>query len=139
MIRLTRQYRFSASHRLHTPALDEQTNRTVFGKCNNPHGHGHNYVLEVTARGPLDSETGRCVNVERLDQLVAAKVLREMHLADLNRLPDFSEVVPTTENLAQAVRNRLSRAWSDTFPGVWPVLDKVRILETRRNFFEVAG
>jgi hypothetical protein len=79
------------------------------------------------------------VNVERLDQLVAAKVLRDMNLADLNRLPDFSEVVPTTENLAQAVRHRLSRAWSDSFPGVWPVLDKVRILETRRNFFEVAG
>jgi 6-pyruvoyltetrahydropterin/6-carboxytetrahydropterin synthase len=139
MIRLTRQYRFSASHRLHTPALDEQTNRAVFGKCNNPHGHGHNYVLEVTARGPLDAETGRCVNVERLDQLVAASVLRDMHLTDLNRLHDFSEVVPTTENLAEAVRHRLSRSWHDTFPGAWPVLDRVRILETRRNFFEVAG
>jgi 6-pyruvoyltetrahydropterin/6-carboxytetrahydropterin synthase len=139
MMRLTRQYRFSASHRLHTPALDDQANRAVFGKCNNPYGHGHNYVLQVSARGPIDHETGRCVDVARLDRLVHERVLADVSAADLNRLGDFSRRVPTTENLADAIRDRLQRVWRTAFAGGEAVLDRVRILETRRNSFEVLG
>jgi 6-pyruvoyltetrahydropterin/6-carboxytetrahydropterin synthase len=132
MIRVTRQYRFSASHRLHTPALSEERNRAVFGKCANPYGHGHDYVLQVSARGPLNPTTGLCVNVERLDRLVEERVLRDVRTTDLNRLPDFSSRVATTENLAAAVRERLDRAWSSAFPD-GPALDAVRIRETARN------
>ena len=59
MIRITRVYRFSASHRLHSPALSDAANCDIYGKCNNPYGHGHDYILEVTAEGPLDERTGR--------------------------------------------------------------------------------
>jgi 6-pyruvoyltetrahydropterin/6-carboxytetrahydropterin synthase len=124
---------------LHTPALDDPTNRAVFGKCNNPHGHGHDYVLQVSARGPLDAETGRCLDAARLDRLVQDSVLRDVGMADLNRLADFADRVPTTENLALAIRNRLQRNWREAFPGDGPVLDSVRILETKRNYFEVRG
>ena len=76
MFRVTRRYRFAASHRLHAPQLSEEENRRVYGKCNNPYGHGHNYVLEVSARGPLDPSTGRAVDPAALDELVARHVLR---------------------------------------------------------------
>jgi 6-pyruvoyltetrahydropterin/6-carboxytetrahydropterin synthase len=137
MIRVTRQYRFSASHRLHAAALSDEENRAVFGKCNNPHGHGHNYVLEVSARGPVDEETGLAVDVSKLDRLVRDSVLRDIETTDLNRLPDFSERVPTTENLAEALLSRLTQAWRAAFSEEWPVLDGVRIRETPRNTFEV--
>jgi 6-pyruvoyltetrahydropterin/6-carboxytetrahydropterin synthase len=137
MMRVTRQYRFSASHRLHTPALSEERNRELFGKCNNPHGHGHDYVLQVSARGPVDPETGFAVDVSQLDALVSDAVLRDVAMTDLNRLGDFASRVPTTENLAEAVRARLERGWRNSFPGPWPALDSVRIQETKRNTFEV--
>ena len=139
MIRVTRQYRFSASHRLHAPSLDPEENRALFGKCNNPYGHGHNYVLEVSVRGPVDEETGLAVDTRRLDGLVENSVLRDVRTTDLNHLPDFAARVPTTENLAAAVLERLERCWPTAFSGQWPALEKVRIQETRRNGFEIAG
>ena len=137
MIRVTRQYRFSASHRLHAPSLDESENRALFGKCNNPYGHGHNYVLEVSVRGPVDEETGLAVDIPRLDRLVEDSVLRDVRTTDLNNLPDFTARVPTTENLAVAVLERLERCWPSAFSEQRTALDKVRIQETRRNAFEV--
>jgi 6-pyruvoyltetrahydropterin/6-carboxytetrahydropterin synthase len=137
MIRVTKQYRFSASHRLHAAGLSDEENRAVFGKCNNPYGHGHNYILEVSARGPVEEETGLAVDLGRLDKLVRETVLREVDMTDLNQLADFDGRVPTTENLAETLLRRLSQSWRTTFAGEWPALDGVRIRETPRNTFEV--
>jgi 6-pyruvoyltetrahydropterin/6-carboxytetrahydropterin synthase len=136
MIRVTRRYRFSASHRLHSAGLSEADNTKLYGKCNNPYGHGHDYLLEVTAKGPLDP-TGRVVNPATLDGLVAQYVLKDLDHSNLNEdVPDFAAVVPTSENLTIAIEERLQHAWKSVFPGEWPRLDAVRLRETKRNGFE---
>jgi 6-pyruvoyltetrahydropterin/6-carboxytetrahydropterin synthase len=138
VIRVTRRYRFSASHRLHTAALSEAENRDLYGKCNNPFGHGHNYVLEVSARGPVDPATGLAVNIEALDGLVATQILQRYGHRNLGAdVPEFRNVVPTTENLGLEILDRLGRHWPDAFGGRWPALEKIRIAETDRNIFEV--
>ena len=137
MIRLTRRYRFSASHRLHSPALSEPENRETYGKCNNPYGHGHDYVLEVTSVGPVDNRTGQVCNVATLDALVAQYVLGELDHRNLNEdVEGFAERVPTSENLAIDIGERLQRRWVSAFPGEWPRLASVRLRETKRNVFE---
>jgi 6-pyruvoyltetrahydropterin/6-carboxytetrahydropterin synthase len=139
LIRLTRRYRFSSSHRLDAAGLTEEANRTLYGKCNNPYGHGHDYVLEVSLRGPLDPETGRAADWKALDALVRTEVLRAFDHKNLNaEVPAFAAVVPTTENLALEIRRRLLRNWAAAFPGVWPRLDRIRIEETKRNSFELS-
>ena len=137
MFRVTRAYRFAASHRLHAPQLSDEVNRTLYGKCNNPYGHGHNYVLEVTARGPLD-DNGRAFDTVRLDQMVEQQVLRPFSHRNLNLdVNSFDGRVPTSENLAVEICRRLKENWPSAFPGEWPQLDRVRIAETSRNIFEV--
>ena len=137
MFRLTRQYRFAASHRLHSPALSELQNQELYGKCSHPYGHGHNYVVEVTARGPLD-RYGRTLDVGTLDELVRRQVLSEFDHRNLNtEVGRFADEVPTSENLAVEICRRLKANWRAVFPGEWPKLDKVRIGETRKNIFEV--
>lgn len=137
MFRVTRCYRFPASHRLHAPQLSDEENRTLYGKCNHPFGHGHNYLLEVTACGPVD-DSGRAVDPERLDGLVERQVLAEFSHRNLNEeVGAFQGQVPTSENLAVEICRRLKRHWSEVFPGEWPRLDRVRIAETARNIFEV--
>ena len=137
MMRLTRQYRFSASHRLHSRQLSEAENQEIFGKCNNPYGHGHDYVLRVTVSGAPDLDTGLLVRVGALDALVEEKVLRYTRDRNLNDWEVFADTgtVPTTENLAAAVTARLSDAWTGAFPA-GPRLNAVTILETRRNTVE---
>lgn len=131
-MRLTSRYRFSASHRLDTPTLSPAENRRLYGKCNNPHGHGHNYVLDITVDGPID-ETGQVVNREELDKLVRRRVLRRLDHRDLNtEIPELWGRVTTTENLAAMVREALSENW--TLPAR---LASVRIAETARNSFEL--
>jgi len=137
VIRLTRRYRFAASHRLHTPALSDEANRELYGKCNNPYGHGHDYVLEVTVRGPVDGESGLVVNADALDGLVEKRVLKEFRMSYLNDSSSFAGGrVPTTENLVEEIGSRLGEGWGEVFDGEWPVLEKVRIRETRKNTFE---
>lgn len=137
MISLTRRYRFSASHRLHAAALPEEVNRELYGKCNNPYGHGHDYVLEVTVDGPLDESTGRVCCLATLDELVTRSVLRDLDHRNLNEdTPEFRSVVPTSENLTVAIEERLKRAWRSGFPREWPRLRRIRLEETRRNSFE---
>ena len=132
MFRVTRRYGFAASHRLHTDALSAEENREVYGKCNNPYGHGHDYVLEVSLRGPLDPETGRVADWKPLDALVRTEVLRAFDHKNLNaEVPAFAAVVPTTENLALEIRRRLLRNWAAAFPGVWPRLDRIRIARAK--------
>ena len=140
MIRLTRRYRFSASHRLHTVRLSEAENRELYGKCSHPYGHGHDYVLEVSVCGPLEPASGRVVAPAALDRLVAAEVLRPFDHRNLNaEVAEFAAAVPTTESLALEVRRRLSRRWASEFPSGWPKLEKIGIRETKRNRFELAA
>jgi 6-pyruvoyltetrahydropterin/6-carboxytetrahydropterin synthase len=138
--RVTRRYRFSASHRLHSVRLSEAENRVLYGKCNNPFGHGHNYVIAVSVRGPLDADTGRAVDTLRLDELVSRQVLQPFEHRNLNaEVPAFGAVVPTSENLGVEICRRLKQHWKEVFPGEWPKLEKIRIEETPRNIFEVGA
>ena len=140
MFRVTRRYAFAASHRLHSPQLGAEENRRIYGKCNNPYGHGHNYLIDVSARGPADDATGLAVNVAELDDLVRRQVLEPFGHSNLNADTDaFHSVVPTSENLAVEICRRLKRNWSAAFPGDWPKLEKIRIAETERNIFELGA
>jgi 6-pyruvoyltetrahydropterin/6-carboxytetrahydropterin synthase len=139
-MRLTRRYVFAASHRLHSPALTESENRDTYGKCNNPHGHGHNYEIELTVCGAVDPITGRVVDLALLDDLAERHVLAPFRYRNLNEeVAVFRTVVPTTENLGLEVDRRLRNAWRGTFTMGEPRLEKVRILETERNICEVTG
>ena len=136
MTRLTRRYRFSASHRLHARELSEEENRALYGKCNNPHGHGHNYVLEVRVAGPVD-EHGRVADRAALDGLVESCVLRDFRHRNLNLdLPDFANLAPTSENVVLVIGRRLAANWLRAFPAPGPALDKIRLYETKRNVVE---
>ncbi len=138
MFRVTRRYRFAASHRLHAPQLDDETNRKLYGKCNNPYGHGHNYEVEVSAIGPIDAATGSAVDIAALDRLVLRQVLEPFDHRNLNaEVAEFERAVPTSENLAAEICRRLKHNWGAAFSGEWPRLDKVRIAETERNIFEI--
>jgi 6-pyruvoyltetrahydropterin/6-carboxytetrahydropterin synthase len=135
---LTRRYRFSASHRLHSPELSERANQELYGKCNNPFGHGHNYEVEVTVRGPIDERTGRVVDLQDLNDLVHGYITSALDHRNLNdEVPDFQQLVPTTENLSLIIERRLHHAWRTAFPEGTPVLERIRIYETARNIFEV--
>ena len=139
MIRLTRRYRFSASHRLHSSALSASENAATYGKCNNPHGHGHDYSLEVGVTGVPDPVAGQVVDVRALDRLVEAEVLSKLRHRDLNtEAAGLSGLVPTSENLAAAILKMLEASWGRSFPDGRPALDRVRIHETRRNLFEIS-
>ena len=125
-----RRYTISASHRLHTDALSAEENRATYGKCNNPHGHGHNYVVEVLVAGAVDPETGMVINLVLLDELVHAQVIERFDHANLNLDPLFANRVPTTENLSREVFALLR----DALPN--GKLERVRVEETENNFFE---
>ena len=136
-MRVTRRYRFAASHRLHSDHLSEEENRELYGKCNNPYGHGHDYILEVTVAGPRDSTTGLVIPVPLLDKLVSDQVLRDFDHRYFNAdVRDFAELVPTSENIIRVIEDRLKACWKTMFPGAWPRLDKIRLQETKRNRFE---
>lgn len=128
-----RRYMLSASHRLHAEALSEDANRATYGKCNNPHGHGHNYVIEVMVGGPVDPETGMVMNMAALDEAVQTTVLERFDHTNLNMDPLFVNQVPTTENLTRVV----FRVLKDALPG--GLLEHVRVEETENNFFQYQG
>ncbi len=132
-IDLGRRYRFAASHRLHTEKLSEQENARVFGKCANPYGHGHNYVLEILVSGDVDPATGMIANLADLDTFVEREVLDVFDHHSLNEdVAAFRDVVPTTENLCIEIFHRLKK-----FPKA--KLERVRVEETSNNTFEYAG
>jgi 6-pyruvoyltetrahydropterin/6-carboxytetrahydropterin synthase len=130
---LTRRYLFSASHRLHADALTDEQNRTTYGKCNNPHGHGHNYALEVTVSGQVSPETGMVCNLVDLDEAVCHTVLDRFDHQNLNCLKEFAALVPTTENLTEIIYNILQQSFHAAH------LERVRIEETLMNSFEYLG
>jgi 6-pyruvoyltetrahydropterin/6-carboxytetrahydropterin synthase len=129
---LGRRYRLSASHRLHSDAFTEQQNRAVYGKCNNPHGHGHNYVVEVTLGGPVSQSTGMVCDLAELDSFARTNLLQPFDHMNLNTLPAFRNQVPTTENFTREVYLIFQ-----AFPGA--KLQRVRIEETGNNSFEYEG
>ena len=132
-VELGRRYHFSASHRLHSAHLTEEENYRVFGKCNNPFGHGHNYALEVMVSGDVDPATGMIANLADLDEFVDGAVLQALDHKSLNEdVEAFRTTVPTTENLCLEIFERLKN-----FPAA--KINRVRIEETRNNSFEYAG
>jgi 6-pyruvoyltetrahydropterin/6-carboxytetrahydropterin synthase len=130
---LTRRYHFSSSHRLHSEEMSSVENFATYGKCNNPHGHGHNYTLEVTISGSVDPATGMVCNLVDLDGFVETEVLSRYHLENLNTLQEFSQHVPTTENLSVEIFEILQRGFHKAH------LERVRLEETMMNSFEYAG
>lgn len=131
MIYLTRAYLFSASHRLHSDRLSEEENWRVYGKCNNPHGHGHNYRLEVTLAGDIDPATGMLCDLGELDRFVEEKILERFDHANLNEDKQvFAEAVPTSENLCRAIFQLLKEGYKQA------KVHKVWLGETSSNSFE---
>ena len=130
---VTRRYRFCAAHRLHTDYLSPKENLAAFGKCNNPNGHGHNYVVLVTVKGTLPTTTGRGVDLDRLDRIVGQQVITRFDHHDLNQDPEFADRTTTGENLVLLI-------W-DLIVKHLPTgqLEKVGLIETRDNYFEYAG
>jgi len=132
-IHLTRRYRFAASHRLHSSQFGEEENKRLYGKCNNPYGHGHNYVVEVAVSGPVDPGTGMIANLTDLDSFVEREVIEPFDHTYLNEeIPEFRERVATTENICIEIFNRLRE-----FPHA--KLERVRVEETSLNSFEYTG
>jgi 6-pyruvoyltetrahydropterin/6-carboxytetrahydropterin synthase len=128
-----RRYMLSASHRLHSDALSPEENEAAYGKCNNPHGHGHNYVVEVLVGGQVDPETGMVLNMAALDEVVRGRAIERFDHTNLNLDPLFENRVPTTENLCRALFELLDGT-------VEPAkLVHVRVEETENNFFEYSG
>jgi 6-pyruvoyltetrahydropterin/6-carboxytetrahydropterin synthase len=138
MTSITRRYHFPASHRLHSPELNSAENARLYGKCNNPFGHGHNYMLEVTAGGDVDPKSGRILPVPKLDRLVHEKVLQLLAYRNLNAdVLQFANVIPTTENVAQVIVELLQQHWPAYLGGTSAQLQRVHIQETERNSFEI--
>ena len=134
---LSRRYRFSASHRLHSEHMSEAANRATYGKCNNPHGHGHNYVLEVTLGGQVD-ENGMVCNLVDLDECVHRQVVTKFDLENLNMREEFAQSVPTTENLCAVIfdllnQDILKRRFTSAH------LERVKLEETMMNSFEITS
>ena len=135
---LSRRYRFSASHRLHCEQMSDAENRAIYGKCNNPYGHGHNYTLEVTVSGQVDESTGMVCNLFDLDECVQREVVSRFDIENLNMRPEFANAVPTTENLCTVIfdllnQDILKREFTHAH------LERVRLEETMMNAFEYLG
>jgi 6-pyruvoyltetrahydropterin/6-carboxytetrahydropterin synthase len=129
---LSRRYRLSASHRLHSPAYSDDQNRATYGKCNNPHGHGHNYIVEITLAGPVNPVTGMVCDLGELDAFAQTNLLDRFDLMNLNTSSAFRDLVPTTENFTIEVHRIFQQ-----FPGA--SLERVRIEETSNNSFEISA
>jgi 6-pyruvoyltetrahydropterin/6-carboxytetrahydropterin synthase len=130
---LTRRYRFAASHRLHRPSFTDAENQHIYGKCSNPYGHGHNYLLEVTITGAVNPASGMVANLGDLDPFVEREVIEAFDHKYLNEeVPEFSKDVPTAENICREIYRRLK-----TFPAAR--LERIRLEETGKNSFEFDG
>jgi len=129
MVRLTRCYEFSAAHRLYGPDLSDEENRRLFGKCSNPNGHGHNYVVEVTVGGTIDAHTGTIVDLPAFDRTVDALVITPFDHKNLNvECAEFAELNPSVENIARVIFERLDPVLKG------PELINVRVWETAKTY-----
>jgi 6-pyruvoyltetrahydropterin/6-carboxytetrahydropterin synthase len=129
---LSRRYHFSASHRLHTDSYDAERNAAAFGKCNNPHGHGHNYTVQITVSGQVDPETGMVCNLAELDAFAQANLLERFEHTNLNTLECFQEKVSSTENLSLEI-HRIFQGF------IGAHLEQVHVEETSNNSFDYLG
>ena len=134
VVTVTRRLRFNAAHRVHNPALSEAENDRLFGKCNNPNWHGHNYVLEVSVRGPIDERTGYVMDLGALKTLVTREVIDQVDHRNMNLdVPFMQGIIPTTENIVVAM-------WRLLQPAVAPAeLVRLRLWETENNYAEYGG
>ena len=134
MLYLTRKIEFSASHLYHNPAMSAEENRRIFGKCNNPHGHGHNYVLEVTVAGEPDKKTGMIMDLQELKGILQREVIERMDHRFLNyEVAELKGKIPTTETVAMTIWNLLE-------PKIGPArLHRVRLYETPDLFVDCFG
>jgi 6-pyruvoyltetrahydropterin/6-carboxytetrahydropterin synthase len=130
---ITRRYRFCAAHRLHTDHLSVEENRVVFGKCNNPNGHGHNYVVLVTIGSPGAAQSGRTMDIDAFDRIVTERIVTRFDHRDLNQDSEFSMRTTTGENLVLLIWDLLVTQVPEG------QLKKVAVIETRDNYFEYTG
>jgi 6-pyruvoyltetrahydropterin/6-carboxytetrahydropterin synthase len=131
---VTRRAHFNAAHRLHNSARDDAWNRAVFGVCNNPNYHGHNYEVEVTVEGEIDPETGYVLDIALLKNLVEERLIRHLDHKNLNLdVPWFRDLIPTAENIARV-------CWEVLAPAI-PAgrLRRIRLWETPRNYVDYEG
>ena len=134
MVLVTRSVEFNAAHRLHSIRLSDEENVRIFGKCNNPHGHGHNYELAVTVRGPVDEKTGMVIDIGRFDEILQKEVVDRYDHRHLNRdLEEFRTVNPTSEEMLRVIWARLLPFFDS------PSLYRIRLVETSKNAFEYFG
>ena len=136
MFRLTRRYRFAASHRLHAAELNDEENRALYGKCNHPYGHGHNYVVEVSLEGEPDPVTGMVLDLKELKEILNREVVIPYDHRFLNyEVPPFDRLVPTTENIARDIWRRIERPLCNQNHR----LHSVRVYETPDLFVDYFG
>ena len=134
MVYLTRKAEFSASHYYHSPHFTAEENRRVFGKCNNPHGHGHNYTLEITVKGEIDGRSGFVVDLKQLKEIMHREVIDVLDHRFLNKeITEFQDRIPTTENLAVSIWNRIKPKLA------LAALHRVRVYETPDLFVDYYG
>jgi len=134
MVYLTRKAEFSASHYYHNPEFTPEENRRIFGKCNNPHGHGHNYTLEVTVKGQVDQRSGFVVDLKELKDIMNREVIEAVDHRFLNEeVREFRDRIPTTENLAVIIWNWLQPKLSVA------TLHRIRLYETPDLFVDYYG
>ncbi|HEV2348366.1 MAG TPA: 6-carboxytetrahydropterin synthase [Terriglobia bacterium] len=134
MIYVTRRAEFSASHYYHNPELSPEENRRIFGKTNNPHGHGHNYTLDVTVAGEVDGTTGMVMDLKDLKQLLESEVMQLMDHRFLNKeVPVFATTIPTTENIAIEIWKLLAPKLARG------KLHRIRLYETPDLFVDYFG
>ncbi len=134
MFYVSRRETFSAAHRLYNPKFSEEENKRIFGKCNNPNWHGHNYTLEVVVAGEINPDTGYVIDLKYLKQIITENVIRKVDHKNLNLETDFMKgIIPTAENIAKAIWYQLV----DKIPT--GKLYAVRLHETENNFFEYKG
>ncbi|HEU5414004.1 MAG TPA: 6-carboxytetrahydropterin synthase [Candidatus Angelobacter sp.] len=134
MVFLTRKAEFSASHYYHNPEFTQEENQRIFGKCNNPHGHGHNYTLEVTVKGQVDPRSGFVVDLKELKEIMNREVIDALDHRFLNKeVPEFAQAIPTTENLAISIWDRLKAKLRVA------ELHRIRVYETPDLFVDYYG
>jgi 6-pyruvoyltetrahydropterin/6-carboxytetrahydropterin synthase len=133
-VTVTRRMTFNAAHRVHNPELSDEENRSLFGKCNNPNWHGHNYVLEVSVEGEIDARTGYVVDLARVKEIVQREVIDRVDHRNFNVEVEFMrDVIPTTENIAVAF-------WRILSPAIMPGrLRRIKLWETENHYVEYAG
>jgi 6-pyruvoyltetrahydropterin/6-carboxytetrahydropterin synthase len=133
-VTVTRRLMFNAAHRVHNPALSDEENVRLFGRCNNPNWHGHNYILDVSVRGPIDGRTGYVMDLGALKQLVEERVVNRIDHRNFNLDVDFMrDVIPTSENIIVAI-------WRELEPAIRPGrLQRLVLWETPNNYVEYSG